>query len=248
MNNKALFTGKSDDYFRCRPSYPEAAVRWLRQKCSGENVVDVGAGTGIFTKVLLHCFNEVSAVEPNDDMRKKFREYLPETVCYAASGEATGLPDKSTDIITIAQAFHWLDEEKFKSEAIRILRPGGKVAIIWNTTLPDEFSAARNRVCQKYCPRFRSGYAGKRSVAGGDDFLRHHYFSNVEFVSFDNPFVMDLERFEGNMRSRSYAIGAEHPAYSEFITELRAVFAQYAVNDVVVEQQATQIYLGEFQA
>ena len=248
MNNKSLFTGKSDDYFRCRPSYPEAAVRWLRQKCSGDKAVDIGAGTGIFTKALLPYFNEVSAIEPNEDMRKVFRIFLPEVVCSAASGEATELPDNSIDLITVAQAFHWLDEEKFKAEAMRILRPGGKVAIIWNTTLPDDFSMARSKICQKYCPRFSSGHAGKRSPAEGDDFLLHHYFSSVEFASFSNPFVMDLETFEGNMRSRSYAIGAEHPDYPAFMTELRAVFEQYAVDGRVTEQQETQIYLGEFQA
>ena len=246
MDNKCIFTGKSDDYFRFRPSYPNSAAHWLRAKCSGEKAVDVGAGTGIFTEVLQSCFKEVSAVEPNADMREKFHGFLPDIVCTDGTGEATGLPDKSIDIITVAQAFHWLDEEKFKQEAIRILRPGGKVAIIWNSAVQNDFSAARDRVCQKYCPRFRSGHAGKRSVAEGDEFLRHHYFRQVEIVSFSNPFAMDLETFEGNMRSRSYSIGMEHPAYPEFIQELRSVFEHYAVNGIVTEPQETQIYLGGF--
>ena len=247
MNNRSVFSGKSEDYFRYRPSYPDVAFEWLRERCSGEIAVDIGAGTGIFTKGLLRCFKNVSAVEPNADMRKKFHEFLPDKVCSDGTGEATGLQDNSTDLITVAQAFHWLDEERFKTEAIRILRPAGKVAIIWNTTLPNEFSAARDRVCQKYCPRFRTGHAGKRSVAEGDDFLLHHYFDEVEFASFDNPFVMDRETFEGNMRSRSYAIASDHPDHQDFMTELHSVFERYAVNNVVIEQQATQIYLGKFQ-
>lgn len=246
MDNKHIFTGKSNDYFRYRPSYPYEAVKWLREKCSGDKVADIGAGTGIFTKVLQCCFKDVSAIEPNADMRKKFHDFLPDIICSDGTGEATGLPDNSIDLITVAQAFHWLDEEKFKQEAIRILRHGGKAAIIWNTTVQNDFSAARDQVCQKYCPRFRQGHAGKRSVAEGDEFLRHHYFKKVEFASFDNPFEMDSETFEGNMRSRSYAIGAEHPAYSEFMTELHTVFEQYALNGTVTEQQETQIYLGEF--
>ena len=247
MDNRTLFTGKSDDYFRYRPSYPEASARWIKERCSGENAVDIGAGTGIFTKVLLNFFREVSAIEPNADMRKCFRNFLPDTVCLAGTGEATGLPDNSVDLITVAQAFHWLDEEKFKAEAMRILRPGGKVAIIWNTALKSDFSAARNAVCQKYCPRFSSGHAGKRSPEEGDAFLRYHYFSQVEIASFDNPFAMDQETFEGNMRSRSYALLPDHPDYPEFMAEQRAVFAKFATDGTVTEPQETQIFLGEFQ-
>ena len=248
MDNRNLFTGKSDDYFRYRPSYPATSVRWLKERVSGENVVDIGAGTGIFTQLLLNFFKEVSAIEPNADMRKFFRIFLPEIPCLPESGEATGLPDNSVDLITIAQAFHWLDEEKFKAEAMRILRPGGKVAIIWNTALKNDFSAARDRISQQYCPRFRSGHAGKRSPEEGDAFLRYHYFSRVEIASFDNPFVMDLETFEGNMRSRSYALAPDHPDHPEFMAKQRAVFEHFAVNGTVTELQETQIFLGEFQA
>ena len=248
MDNKALFSGKSDDYCRFRPSYPESSVQWLRARCPGENVVDIGAGTGIFTRLLRDCFSSVSAVEPNADMRNKFRDFLPEIICSDGTGEATGLPDHSTDLITVAQAFHWLEEEKFKQEAMRILRTGGKVAIIWNTPLPNAFSEARDWVCQQYCPRFRAGHAGKRSAAEGNDFLLHHYFHKVEVASFANPFAMDLEIFEGNMRSRSYTIGADHSDYPEFMTELRAVFEQFSSNGIVTEPQETQIFLGEFSA
>lgn len=247
MNNKEIFTGRSNDYSRCRPSYPDSAVEWLRNHCSGDHVVDVGAGTGIFTKVLLRCFKNVCAVEPNADMRESFHTFLPEIPCFDASGESTGLEKNSIDLITVAQAFHWLDEEKFREEACRILRPQGKVAIIWNTCLQNDFIIARNQVCQKYCPRFRAGYAGKRPVAEGDDFLRYHYFRKVEVASFNNPFPMTQDIFEGNMRSRSYTLYANHSDYADFMKELRSVFDKYAINGVVTEPQETQIYLGTFE-
>ena len=120
------------------------------------------------------------------------------------------------------------------------------MAIIWNTTLTNEFTAARDHVCQKYCPQFRAGHAGKRSVSEGDEFLRHHYFKQVEFVKFDNHFSMDMATFEGNMRSRSYALRADHPEYENFMLELREVFQYFAINNIVTEPQETQIYLGGF--
>ena len=246
MNNKELFTHKSDDYAKYRPSYPLAAITWLREKIAGEQVVDIGAGTGIFTQLLSLLFQQVSAVEPNGDMRKKFMQLLPDIPCSAVSGEATAYPASSVDLITVAQAFHWLDEEKFKAEAMRILRPGGKVAIVWNSTIPDDFVSARNAVCRKYCSRFRSGHAGKRSPAEGDAFLRNSYFREVEVVSFANPFIMDLETFEGNIRSRSYALTPQDEQYEEFMAELRTVFEQYSQKGSVTEVQETQIYLGRF--
>ena len=246
MNNTEIFTGKSKDYFRCRPSYPAAAIDWLRARCPGGRVLDVGAGTGIFTRALLQRFHDVAAVEPNGDMREMFREQLPAVPCLTATGENTGIAGNSVDLITVAQAFHWLDEERFKAEACRILRPGGKVAIIWNTSVKDDFTRARDRVCQTFCPRFRAGHAGKRSAEEGDDFLLNRYFRKVEFASFPNPFVMDQEMFEGNVRSRSYALPPEHSGYEKFMAELRLVFERYAVNGSVTENQMTQIYLGEF--
>ena len=135
MLNTELFSNKSVDYSQFRPAYSPAAIEWLRSNVSGDSVLDVGAGTGIFTNMLLRAFKTVSAVEPNDDMRKCFQENLPELLCQDTTAEATGLPDDSVDLITVAQAFHWLDAEEFKREALRILRPGGSVAIVWNNSL-----------------------------------------------------------------------------------------------------------------
>ena len=247
MDNKELFTHKSEDYANFRPSYPDEALQFLREKCPGSHVADIGAGTGIFTKMLLKYFDSVTAVDPNGEMREKFRAFLPGVPCLAASGEDTTLPDASVDLITAAQAFHWLDEEKFKKEAIRILRPGGKTAIIWNSSVKNDFTIERDDICKKYCPRFRSGHAGKRSPAEGDAFLRHSYFKYVEFISFSNPFVMDRTGFEGNMRSRSYMPSPRERIYGKVMEELRALFEKYAVKGVVTEEMSTQIYLGSFE-
>ena len=246
MDNKELFTYKSEDYFRFRPSYPDAAVDFLYSQCPGGKVIDTGAGTGIFTKALQRRFQHITAVEPNAEMREKFQTFLPGIPCSAGSAEKSALPPCSADLITAAQAFHWFDEELFKAESVRILRPGGQVAIIWNSSLKNDFTEARDAVCRKLCPRFRSGHAGKRSPAEGDAFLRCSYFREVEFVSFPNPFEMNLETFEGNMRSRSYAPGPESAEFSIWAQELRAVFEKFSSKGTVTEPMETQIYLGKF--
>ena len=246
IRNTELFTQKSDDYFKFRPSYPVEAVEWLKSEIAAVNALDIGAGTGIFTKVLLKCFKNVSALEPNADMRNKFSQFLPDVPCYDGCGENTLLPDNSVDLITVAQAFHWLDADLFKKEAIRILKPQGKVAIVWNTSLKSDFTVERNAVCQKYCPRFAAGHAGKLSAEEGDIFLREKFFSTVKVVSFDNPFSMDQATFEGNMRSRSYALTPGDSKYSAFMAELRTVFEKHSQNGIVTEPQETQIYLGSF--
>ena len=115
-----------------------------------------------------------------------------------------------------------------------------------NTSKPNDFTDERNRICQKYCPRFRAGHAGQHSVKEGDIFLRQKYFRKVEVAAFDNPFTMDSTTFEGNTRSRSYALMPGDRDYPEFMAELRSVFEKYAVSGSVVEPQENQIYLGSF--
>ncbi len=247
MDNKELFSRKSIDYSLCRPSYPVEAVQWIRSKVSGDTVLDVGAGTGIFTKVLLPFFTDVSAIEPNKDMREEFCKFLPCIPCSGASGEDTQMTGKSIDLITVAQAFHWLDEDLFRKEAKRILKNTGKAAIIWNTSIRTDFTQARDAVCRKYCPGFRTGHAGKRSVGAGDIFLRESgYFQSVEVKNFFNNFIMDRNIFEGNMRSRSYTPYPGEKEYEVFMKDLGEVFEKFAVNGVVVEKMETQIYLGSF--
>ena len=150
VNNCELFTNKSEAYARCRPSYPSKAIEWLRERVQGESVADIGAGTGIFTACLLPYFKNVCAIEPNADMRKQFSDYLPGIPCFNSCGEATGLSNSSVDLITVAQAFHWLDEDSFKLEAQRILRPNGLTAIIWNSSVETDFTIARDEICKKY--------------------------------------------------------------------------------------------------
>jgi len=123
-------------YERSRPSYPLAALAALADALpleAGRTVVDLGAGTGKFTRLLALTGAEVLAVEPVAEMRERLAELLPGVAVTAGTAEATGLPDTSADAVVAAQSWHWFQEGEALAEVERLLRPGGALALVWNT-------------------------------------------------------------------------------------------------------------------
>lgn len=118
-------------YDAVRPSYPDAALDFMVPPAA-RDAVDVGAGTGIFTAQLLGRGLKVGAVEPSQDMLAVLRERLPEVDAVPGTGEETGLDESSADVITYAQAWHWVDPKAASAEAARVLRPCGQLSLVWN--------------------------------------------------------------------------------------------------------------------
>ncbi|HST16647.1 MAG TPA: class I SAM-dependent methyltransferase [Gaiellaceae bacterium] len=132
----AGFAAAADVYERARPTYPPDAVAWLAERLGlgpGRTVLDVGAGTGKLTRLLVPFGARVIAVEPVPEMLAKLREVVPGTETMAATAEALPLPDASVDAITVAQAMHWFDDSRALPELRRVLRPGGALGLIWNS-------------------------------------------------------------------------------------------------------------------
>ncbi|UNO43833.1 class I SAM-dependent methyltransferase [Streptomyces sp. MST-110588] len=141
-------------YGASRPSYPpallDAVEEFMGRPLAGARVADVGAGTGIATALLCGRGAEVVAVEPGDGMAAEFREALPGVPVVRGDGNALPLADASHDLITYAQAWHWTDTGRSVPEALRVLRPGGALAVWWNTHALDVpwIAAQRDRVAR----------------------------------------------------------------------------------------------------
>jgi len=132
LRRAASFGVVADAYERARPGYPDDAVRWLAgdEPC---DVVDLGAGTGKLTRSLVALGHRVTAVEPLGEMLDQLRRAVPGATAVSGSAEAIPLPDGSSDVVTCAQAFHWFDQAVALPEIARVLRRGGRIALVWNT-------------------------------------------------------------------------------------------------------------------
>jgi SAM-dependent methyltransferase len=125
------FGSAVDAYERGRPGYPSAVAAALVPDGTSL-VVDVGAGTGKFTRSLLGRAAAVVAVEPDPAMRARLADLLPTVRALDGTGEAIPLPDGAADVVTFAQSWHWVDRAAGAAEAWRVLRPGGTLGLVWN--------------------------------------------------------------------------------------------------------------------
>jgi ubiquinone/menaquinone biosynthesis C-methylase UbiE len=125
------FGSVADAYDRGRPSFPPEAVEWL-VGTQPATVLEVGAGTGKLTEQLVALGHDVHATEPAQEMLDILRRNLPDTRTSLASAEELPVPDRSVDVVVAAQAFHWFDLDRALPEIARVLRPGGKLGLVWN--------------------------------------------------------------------------------------------------------------------
>ncbi len=118
-------------YDRVRPGYPAESARWL-VPAGAHDALDVGAGTGKFTDLLLALGLSVTAVDPSADMLAQLSGQYPAVAALRGTAEATGLDDASFDVVSVAQAWHWCDALAASTELARVLRPQGTLGLVWN--------------------------------------------------------------------------------------------------------------------
>jgi SAM-dependent methyltransferase len=126
------FGAQAAAYERGRPSYPPDAIDWLLPR-DARNVLDLGAGTGKLTTRLVERGLQVVAVDPIAEMLEVLSKSLPDTPALLGTAEEIPLPDDSVDAVLVAQAWHWFDPGQAIPEVARVLRPGGRLGLVWNT-------------------------------------------------------------------------------------------------------------------
>lgn len=129
------FNRGGDAYERGRPDFPPDAITFLVDtlEIKGEStVVDLGAGNGKLTRILAQADPNLVAIEPVDGMIKKFKSFLPAVSILKGTAESIPLPDGDADVVVVGQAFHWFKGEAALPEIHRVLRPEGRLGLIWN--------------------------------------------------------------------------------------------------------------------
>ena len=181
------FAVAADDYESSRPGYPADALFWLMERLRLDErsvYVDLAAGTGKLTRLLAPLVGRTVAVEPVEAMRSKLHSVLPQAEVLEGTAESLPLPDASGDAVTVAQAFHWFDAAAAAREIHRVLRPGGRLAIVWNRRdLSDPAHASIEEIVQRHrgeTPSHRS--SGWRSETEGTGLFRVADETEIEFT------------------------------------------------------------------
>lgn len=246
--NEQKFNTKGSYYSKARPLYPTDLIDWMTETgvITNESVVaDIGSGTGIFTMQVQPLVKKIFAVEPNKSMQnhaapifKNYNNVVP--IC--ASAEETTLESQSIDCITSAQSFHWFDRSAFQKECRRILKPNGKVVLLWNERdMSADIIARNSEMNTLYC----EDYHGFSNGMVFDELeFRNFFQGDYRLSQFENTVKYDLETFIERNLSSSFAPQADHPQYAPYVLALTELFHEFSSFGMIEYPYTTRCYVG----
>jgi len=155
----------------------------------------------------------------------------------AAPAEATTLPSHCVDAITVAQAFHWFDHDKCKLEFARILKPGGKIALLWNNREEGSFALKHLEVMQRHRVGAPPHFKSENETNAFFRTHKTHRFANKQYF--------DEERLLALTFSRSYTPAPSDPQYFALVQAVKTLFAEHAQGGVAEYVYQTSVVIGE---
>jgi SAM-dependent methyltransferase len=238
------FTKGTDAYERARPSYPPEVVSFVVRELGigpASTVVDLAAGTGKLTRLLVPTGVRIIAVEPVAAMRAKLTEVVPGVEVRDGTAEALPLADASVDSVTVAQAFHWFRPGEALGEIRRVLKPGGGLALLWNSRDASVPWVARLNEAIRWnkgqVPAYDSGaedWAALVAGVGG--------FTPLRLTSFRHEQEMDLPLLLDRVSSTSYIAALPDDARAQVLDQVRDVVAEAGLAERFALPHRTDLY------
>lgn len=251
LNPKSRFSNRVENYVRYRPGYPADIIALLHNECGltkDSVIADIGSGTGKLSELFLNAGCKVFGIEPNKEMREAGeRMNHPNFTSVDASAEETTLPAGSVDFVTAGQAFHWFDLDRCRPEFQRILKPGGRVIIIWNDRQDDTtpFLAAYEKLLEQFGTDYAQAHHRR---ADKPEVIRAFFGNEPRFKNFHNVQQFDFEGLKGRLLSSSYAPVAGQPKYEEMLAELKRIFDRHQKHGTIAFEYDTHVYYGRLTA
>ena len=219
------FSSAADVYERARPTYAPEAVAWTCERLGigpERTVLDLAAGTGKLTRDLVPTGARVIAVEPLEEMREHLVRLLPDVEALGGTAEDIPLEDGGIDAVVCAQAFHWFDPDRALAEIHRILRPGGGLAVLYNSrNLHDRVQKALDDLLEPY-----RGEVRRHWTHAHDNVLENTpLFGPVELRTWHSEQPVSLEGLLEAAASRSYVASLDDQPRAELLARIRAEFA-----------------------
>jgi SAM-dependent methyltransferase len=239
------FEAGVERYERGRPGYPEDAVDHLVRELGlrpGRVVLELGAGTGKFTTLLLDAGAAVVAVEPVAAMRAALAANCPTATALDGTAEAVPLPDASADAVVAAQAFHWFDGDRALPEVHRVLREGGRLGLIWNAR--DEASDWSERLTAIF-DRLSGDAPRYRDMRWREPFERTDQFGPLHHQVAYHVHELTRAAFLDRVLSVSYVASASDAERARVIDEVGEILdtdPELAGRDSVLMPYRTDVY------
>jgi len=236
------FSNRAADYAKYRPTYPPEAIDLLLEGFTHSvTAADVGAGTGISARLLADRGAAVIAIEPNAEMRSAAEPH-PGVTFREGTAEQTGLPTQSVDLVLCAQSFHWFNKAAALTEFHRILKPEGRIALMWNDRDPDDpFTEEYSEILCRTADREIFDRGERKSP---DRLAESELFENFQTHRFTHTYLLDRDALIGLVLSSSY-MPKEGKAYEQLLGDLQDLFDRWSTDGKVTLSYRTMVYVAK---